>query len=160
MPHRITRSFQERFGDFLQSRGMRNTRQRDQILQLVVAQSGPFDAEQLLGQLPQAGTRARVSRPTVYRTLVELVDAGLVRKFELNGRSLYAIDTGADPSEHLYCTDCGRFEDIQIPDLAELRNRIAGDRLFQVQSHRLVIEGVCQDCRQKKRRARKRVDLI
>ncbi len=139
---------------------MRNTRQRDLILQLVVAEQGPFDAEQLLVKLPSSGSRSRVSRPTVYRTLSELVDAGLVRKFELNGRSLYAIDTGAESAEHLYCVDCQRFQDIRIPEIAELRNKLAAEQLFQVQSHRLVIDGVCQDCRQKKRRARKKVDLI
>ena len=169
MPQR-PRSFQERFGDFLQSRGMRNTRQRVQILQLVAAQSGPFDAEQLLsstveasGSKPsgsEADARERVSRPTVYRTLAELVDAGLIRKFELNGRSLYAIDTGSEPAEHLYCLECQRFLDVKIPELTDLRNRLAADQQFQVQSHRLVIDGVCQECRQKKRRARKRVDLI
>ena len=160
MPTRSTRSFQERFGDFLQSRGMRNTRQRDEILQVVVAQQGPFDAELLLAQLPQAGSRTRASRPTVYRTLTELVDAGLVRKFELKGRSLYAVDTGSEPVEHLYCTDCEQFQAIRIPELAEIRTRVAGEQLFQVVNHRLVIEGICQTCRHKKRRERKRVDLI
>jgi Fur family ferric uptake transcriptional regulator len=160
MPTRAARSFQERFGDFLQSRGMRNTRQRDDILLIVVAQQGPFDAEQLLAQLPLSGSRTRASRPTVYRTLSELVDAGLVRKFELNGRSLYAVDTGSEPVEHLYCTDCQQFQPIRIPELAELRSRVACEQLFQVLNHRLVIEGVCQACRQKKRRERKRVDLI
>lgn len=160
MPTRAARSFQERFGDFLQSRGMRNTRQREDILQIVVAQQGPFDAEQLLAKLPLSGSRTRASRPTVYRTLSELVDAGLVRKFELNGRSLYAVDTGSEPVEHLYCTDCQQFQPIRIPELAELRSRVAGDQFFHVLNHRLVIEGVCQACRQKKRRQRKRVDLI
>lgn len=160
MPTRISRSFQERFGDFLQSRGMRNTRQRDEILQIVVAQQGPFDAEQLLSQLPQTENRSRASRPTVYRTLSELVDAGLVRKFELNGRSLYAVDIGSEPFEHLYCTDCHQFQPIRIPELSELRSRVASEQQFQVLNHRLVIEGICQDCRQKKRRTKKRVDLI
>lgn len=160
MPTRVSRSFHERFGDFLQSRGMRNTRQRDEILEIVVSQPGPFDAEQLLTQLLQAGSRTRASRPTVYRTLSELLDAGLIRKFELNGRSLYAIDTGLEPVEHLFCTECQKFQSIRIPELAELRTRVAGEQLFQVLNHRLVIEGICQDCRQKKRRARKRVDLI
>jgi Fe2+ or Zn2+ uptake regulation protein len=41
-----------------------------------------------------------------------------------------------------------------------MRNRLAADHQFQVQSHRLVVDGVCHECRQKKRRARKRVDLI
>lgn len=139
---------------------MRHTRQRDQILQLVVAQAGPFDAEQLLVTLPPADSRSRVSRPTVYRTLAELVEAGLVRKFALNGRSLYAIDTGSEPAEHLYCVECQRFIDVEMPELTELRNRLAADHQFQVQSHRLVVDGICQECRQKKRRARKRVDLI
>jgi Fur family ferric uptake transcriptional regulator len=156
----LSRSFHERFGDFLQSRGMRHTRQRDQIVQLVVAQAGPFDAEQLLGRLTQAGNGASVSRPTIYRTLAELSDAGLIKKFELNGRALFAIDTGTEPTEHLYCIECQRFLQVEIPELTELRNHLAAEHQFQAQSHRLVVDGICLDCRQKRRRARKRVDLI
>jgi MFS family permease len=50
-----------------------------------------FDADQLIAQLPAKGADGYVSRPTVYRTLTEFVDAGLLRKFELNGRAVYGL---------------------------------------------------------------------
>lgn len=154
------RPLSDRFGDFLQSRGMRKTRQRELVLKVVVAQQGLFDAEQILAGLPPRGSRGHVSRPTVYRTLAEFLDAGLLRKFELDGRSLFAIDSGQQHTEHLYCTECHRFQEVHLTGLDAIREQAARSHLFQVQSHRLVIDGVCNECRQKRKRQRKRVDLI
>ena len=49
-----------------------------------------------------------VSRPTVYRTLSELVDAGLLREMVLNGRSVYEHDYGYPQHDHLHCEKCDK----------------------------------------------------
>ena len=151
---------QERFGDYLQSRQMRNTRQREFLLEVVTKQVGPFDADQLIERLPIRGKSNHVSRPTVYRTLNEFVDAGLLRKFELNGRSLYQQESGDEYHDHMYCVECKQFMAFQSETLVELRNQVAAEHQFQVQSHRLIVNGICNECRLSKRRKRRRVDLI
>ncbi len=84
----------ERFEEYLQSRGLRNTEQRKYLVEMVFSTHEHFDADQLMEQLPKKGSPNYVSRPTVYRTLKEFVDAGLLRSFELNGRSIYEHDYG------------------------------------------------------------------
>ena len=78
----VSRTPQERFEDYLQSRGMRNTEQRRILLDIVFAEHEHFDADQLIARLPKRGIEGYVSRPTVYRTLNEFVDAGLLKRFE------------------------------------------------------------------------------
>ncbi|HEX4148306.1 MAG TPA: transcriptional repressor, partial [Pirellulales bacterium] len=70
----------ERFEEFLQSRGKRVTRQRRIIVEQVFARHDHFDADDLLANLQRVVGARQVSRPTVYRTLAELVECGLLRQ--------------------------------------------------------------------------------
>ncbi len=156
----VSRSPQDRFADFLQSRGMRDTRQRQTLLAAVFKQQHHFDADQLIEQLPRRGQQNYVSRPTVYRTLGEFVEAGLLKKFDLDGRCLYEHDYGYPEHDHLLCLECRRLFEFENDALKKLVGEIALQAQFQVQSQRLIVEGVCIDCRRNHRRERKRVDLI
>ena len=158
-PVRVALTPQQRFGDYLQSRGMRNTEQRRLVLDCVFQQHDHFDADQLIDRLPVKGKPGYVSRPTVYRTLNEFVDAGLLRKFVLDGRSVYEHDYGYPQHDHLYCTKCESLIEFQSDALIQIRNEVAKANNFQVRSHRLIITGVCESCR-KRTRVRRKVDLI
>lgn len=159
-PVRVALTPQQRFGDYLQSRGMRNTDQRKALLEKVFRQHEHFDADQLMEKLPSRGKPGYVSRPTVYRTLSEFVDAGLLRKFELDGRSVYEHDYGYPEHDHLYCTKCEKLFEFQSDSLSDLCNNVAQQHGFQVRSHRLIIHGICQTCRANRRRVRRKVDRI
>jgi Fur family ferric uptake transcriptional regulator len=151
----------ERFEEYLYSRGMRNTEQRRVLVGCVFSQHDHFDADALMEKLPRKGEAGYVSRPTVYRTLSEFVDAGLLRKFELDGRAVYEHDYGYPQHDHLYCQSCQRLIEFQSGELLELRDRVARDHRFQIYGHRLIITGQCESCRQTKRkRPRRRQDRL
>ena len=151
---------QERFEEYLQSRGMRNTDQRRLLVEHVFSHHDHFDADMLIEQLPRKGEEGYVSRPTVYRTLNEFVDAGLLRKFELAGRAVYEHDYGYPQHDHLYCSQCQQLLEFQSEELLRLRDQVAREHQFRVTSHRLIITGVCDDCRRKRRRPKRKQDLI
>ncbi len=130
------------------------------MLKHVFAVHDHFDADQLMDRMPGKGEKGYVSRPTVYRTLAEFVDAGLLRKFELDGRSVYEHDYGYPQHDHLYCSSCEQLFEFQSQELIQLRQEVARQHRFQVSSHRLIITGVCHDCRNKNRRVRRKVDRI
>lgn len=150
----------ERFEEYLQSRGMRNTDQRRILVELVFSQHDHFDADALLDKLPRKGQSGYVSRPTVYRTLSEFVDAGLLRKFELDGRAVYEHDYGYPQHDHLYCVQCHKLFEFESDDLIELRDRVAHEQGFRVTGHRLIVHGVCAECVKSRRRTRRKVDLV
>ena len=150
----------ERFEEYLQSRGMRNTEQRRILVGHIFSHHQHFDADQLIAQLPAKGNPGYVSRPTVYRTLGEFVDAGLLRKFELDGRAVYEHDYGYPQHDHLYCNQCQKLIEFQSDELVELRSRVAQEQGFRVTGHRLIVYGICEECAKSKRRTRRPVDLI
>ena len=156
----VALSPRERFVEFLQSRGMRVTQQRLALVDHVFSRHEHFDADQLMEQLPPSGDPNHVSRPTVYRTLTELVDAGLLRKFVLNGRSVYEHDYGYPQHDHFHCTECNKLLEFTNDELIHLRDELGKQHQFRVTGHRLIISGICQECAQAKRRSRSRMNMI
>ena len=139
---------------------MRNTGQRRILLDVVFAQHEHFDADQLIARLPDRGDAGYVSRPTVYRTLNEFVDAGLLKRFELDGRSVYEHDYGYPEHDHFYCTLCQQLIEFQDSSLRDMIAAVSRDHQFQLRSHRLIIKGLCENCRKNRKRVRRRVDRI
>jgi len=155
----VASSPRQRFEEFLQSRGKRITRQRCEIVDEVFRQHEHFDAENLIQQLSSAAAGRRVSRPTVYRTLTELVDAGLLRAMTLGGRTVYEHDYGYPQHDHMHCEKCGKLIEFSSEVMAQLREAVGREHNFRVTGHRLIITGVCADCRAPRRQTRK-LDLV
>lgn len=159
-PVRVALTPGQRFNEYLQSRGMRSTEQRRSLIKRVFHEHDHFDADQLIEKLPRKGQKGYVSRPTVYRTLAEFVDAGLLRKFDVGGRTVYEHDYGYPQHEHLFCSTCEQLIEFQSPELNALCDDVARMHGFSVRSHRLIIVGTCEDCRSKRQRVKRPVDLI
>jgi Fur family ferric uptake transcriptional regulator len=149
----------ERYEEFLQSRGLRNTSQKKFLLDQVFNRHEHFDADLLIDQLPSRGSENYVSRPTVYRTLKEFVDAGLLHRFELDGRSMYELNYGYPEHDHLYCTKCRQLIEFTSEELVRLRDQVARTHRFRVKDHRLIIQGICDACA-KQRSVGRRQDRV
>ena len=140
----------ERFTQFLQSRGKRVTEQRRLIVEQVFSHHDHFDADELMGHLAGLIAERKVSRPTVYRTLAELVEAGMLRKMTLAGRSVFEHDYGYPRHDHLYCQVCNQLIEFHSDALERLRDKVARQYGFQVLGHRMFVTGVCRECRRRR----------
>jgi Fur family transcriptional regulator, ferric uptake regulator len=149
----------ERFEEFLQSRGKRITVQRRIIVQQVARRHEHFDADQLLADLAKVADHRKVSRPTVYRTLAEMTEAGLLRKMDLSGRAVYEHDYGYPQHDHLYCQQCHKLIEFSSDDLLKLVDAVSREHQFRVLGHRFIITGQCSDCR-RARQANRRLELV
>ena len=144
---RVHLSPEERFSQFLQKQGKRVTQQRRLIVEQVFSHHDHFDADELIEHLQELIQRREVSRPTVYRTLGELVEAGLLRKMNLGGRGIYEHDYGYPRHDHLYCQVCNNLIEFHSDAIERVRNRVALQHDFHVISHRLFVTGICAECR-------------
>jgi Fur family ferric uptake transcriptional regulator len=156
----VSLSPQERFEEYLQSRGKRITQQRRALVEFIFERHDHFDADELIESLSQRKEGERISRPTVYRTLNELVEAGLLRTMMLGGRAVYEHDYGYPQHDHLHCQICNKLIEFQSDELAEIRDAVARQHNFRVTGHRLIITGVCHDCSRKRHRGKSPLDLI
>ncbi len=143
----------------MQSRGLRQTSQRKFLIAEVFRAHDHFDADELMERLPRKGEDNYVSTATVYRTLREFVDAGLLKCFQLDGRTVYDFDYGYPQHDHLYCTSCRQLIEFQSDELLKLRDEVASSEGFRVSSHRFIVQGICRECTKNRRKKRKQ-DLV
>jgi Fur family ferric uptake transcriptional regulator len=109
-----------------------------------------FDADELMEHLRPLVAQRKVSRPTVYRTLAELVEGGMLRKMALGGRSVYEHEYGYPSHDHLYCQNCNQLIEFQSAELERIRDAVAKQHRFQVLGHRMFVTGICAECRRQR----------
>lgn len=137
------------FGNFLKSKGLSSTKQRNFILREVFRNHGHFEAEDIVDALKRR--KSRVSRATVYRTLTHLEECNLIRTVDLgHGHSHYEHTLGHTHHEHLYCEQCGKIVEFSDTILEEQINRIAESNRFYLTNHTVQMFGICYTCRTKK----------
>lgn len=126
-------------------RGLRFTRQRRRVLELVWTSHKPVGAYDILDQLNQAG--AKVAPPTVYRALDFLIEADLVHRLD----SLNAFVGCPDPSnphtrQFLICRECHSVAELDDSEVDELVRQRAAKLGFEALEQTLEIEGICSNC--------------
>ena len=119
----VSLSPQERFAEYLQSRGKRITQQRRSLVDFIFERHDHFDADELIANLRRQHEGDKISRPTVYRTLNELVEAGLLRKMTLGGRAVYEHDYGYPQHDHLHCQMCDKLIEFSSDELQQTPRR-------------------------------------
>ena len=122
----------------LRAEGLKYTPERARILDAVVETDEPFQAEQLQGRLRTAGVR--VSKATVYRTIKLLQQAGVIQQVLVDAeQSHYQLAWGRGATGLLVRVDTQELEQLDVPELAAIRDRVCAQRGLKAQGVRLVI---------------------
>ena len=131
----------------LSEHGVRNTRQRYAILQVLLDSAVPISAERIHTQTKEVD--ASINLSTVYRFLDMLVEKGLAtRSFNLeHGRGTFEL-SNPHHRHHLTCTHCGAIQVIAQCPLEDLCISLEVDTGFKVTGHRIELFGLCKECRQ------------
>jgi len=107
VPHTSKDQFaiaQARYAEFLKRNKMFLTKERTALLEFIFAQAGHFSADELLYEMQRTGLKA--SRATLYRTLSQLVEAGVLSESDFgHGHTHYEIDMDDTPHMHLVSLD-------------------------------------------------------
>jgi Fur family ferric uptake transcriptional regulator len=149
----------DKFREFLLTKRMRLTPEREAVVTAVYAAHEHFDADVWVEKLERR--KGGASRSTVYRTLGLLEEAGLIRKVaRSNDREVYEHDYGYPHHDHLICKKCGDMIEFPNDAIAEVLERIAEDRGFRMTGHRLEVDGVCANCSRPPQRQHRKLDMI
>lgn len=135
---------QNKLNEFVKSKGLRKTPQRDAIVACIFATDDHFTADELWDRARNANLKA--SRATIYRTLNLLLEAELLHEIDLGeDTKTYDPNFHDSPSHnHLICIDCGKvleFEDSHIELLNDCITRRMG---FRPKQQSIRIEANCE----------------
>ena len=137
----------ERLDTYLASKGLRQTSQRNELVEEIFKDNEHFTVEELIEQLK--AQRINASRATVYRTVKLLVDSGLLVEVELgDGVTTYDPNFVDSPTHnHLVCVDCGQVKEFHDAHLDMLNDCISRRMGYQPVKKSLRIEACCDKLR-------------
>jgi Fur family ferric uptake transcriptional regulator len=131
----------------LKERGVRLTRQRQILLDLIDQTGQHLDAERLCQLAKEKDPK--LNRVTVYRTLKMLKEGGLVDELDLmhyGGDQHYYETHLKQAHAHVICLRCGKVEEFFGEPLQRLRKQIEIHTGFQVLLARTEVGGYCAHC--------------
>jgi Fur family ferric uptake transcriptional regulator len=132
----------------LAQRGVRLTRQRKILLDLLDKTGLHLDAERLYQLAKEKDPK--LNRVTVYRTLKLLKEGGLVDELDLmhqKGEQHYYETRRKQEHAHIICLGCGKVEEFFGEPLQRLRKQIETHFGFQIVLARTEVGGYCSHCR-------------
>ena len=132
----------------LQKSGLKNTKHRTAILELLEQNDQPVTAEQLYAEMRSENVPVNLS--TVYRTLDTLCEKELITKLTIEGgaKALFEFNNNLH-RHHLICLGCKKILTIENCPLGDYEQKLAGKTHFSITGHKLDLYGFCPDCRRK-----------
>ncbi len=132
------------FREFLKRRGLRNTREREIIVRAIFSRYDHFDVDQLYLSLKKKGG---VSKPSIYRTIPLLIEAGLITEVFLeDGHMHYEHIYGREHHSHFRCRNCRKIVEFHDPRLDEIERELGARHGFTTEGHKMEIYGLCSSC--------------
>lgn len=131
----------------LKEKGVRLTRQRELLLELIDKSGEHLDADGLFELAKQRDPK--LNRVTVYRTLKMLKKGGLVDELDLmhyGGDQHYYETRMKQEHAHVICLRCGKVEEFFGEPLQRLRRQIESHFGFHILLARTEVGGYCSHC--------------
>jgi len=129
-------------------RGIKNTRQRNLIYDILKHNEVPVTAEYIYMRLMEANNP--ISLSTVYRILDVFVSKGLALKthFSNEDKAMYEIDR-VDHKHYLICVCCKKIIALDYCPLKVYEKSLEQKTCFDITGHKLQIYGRCPECKHK-----------
>ncbi len=137
---------QVKFKKFLSSKGLKLTRERNEIIREILRMKAHFDPDELYLRLKNKG--AKVSKASIYRTIPLLVESGLIEEVvKIDKHAHYERVSENAHHDHMICVKCGRVIEFYSPHLEMVQNDVCRKEGFSGVRHTLEILGYCRRCR-------------
>jgi Fur family ferric uptake transcriptional regulator len=133
------------FKALMSTRGLRRTRVRESLLEVLADRSGAMSAPEILEVLMDSG---RVNKVTVYRILEDFTRCGILRRVPAEGRAArYELACEHHPPHpHFQCHACGTVQCLEAIPLERVWSAIKGPRGNRAERMEIRVGGLCRKC--------------
>ncbi len=134
------------FSEYIKKQGLRNTKQREEILEAFLSSGGHITADEILEKVRKKDSS--IGYATVHRNLALLLDSGLAEEIKIGkGKTRYEQMHRREHHDHLICLKCGQFIEVRDENIEKLQDELAEKNEFEPVRHKLEIYGYCRHCR-------------
>jgi len=139
------KTYKKIFNSLLKEKGLKLTKPRNIILEAVFHTHSHFNVDELYDSIRKK--KEHVSRPTVYRTIPLLLEAGLIKKsFTQDDKEHYEYIFGHHEHIHLICLECGTVIELENEELQAKLDELASEQNFQMTEKNVLVKGICSKC--------------
>ncbi len=132
----------------LKRKGLKNTRRRAAILDILEKQKQPATAEQIFLKMNRFGVSTSLS--TVYRELDRLVEENMAVKVEFPESSKALFEYNRMVHKHyLVCLGCRKMISLDSCPLKDYEKQLEKQTHFKITDHSLNLYGYCPECQAK-----------
>jgi Fur family ferric uptake transcriptional regulator len=138
---------QQSFSDYLKSRKLRHTAERNAIFTKICRTRNLFTPDTIRKQLED--DHFHVSRASVYNTIELLLDAKIVVRHQFTSAIIqYELKCIAEQHHHTICTSCGAVGEIKND---KINSPFSGYKIpkFALEYYTLYFYGICSKCKYK-----------
>ena len=122
----------------------KRSRQREAILEVVQSTKCHPTADWVYSEVRKV--IPNISLGTVYRNLSMLSENGTIQKLHI-GTSSEHFDGNPDVHYHVYCTQCGRIDDIEAKPFEKFNSWAADMYDGEIFEHQTMFTGRCSQCK-------------
>lgn len=134
------------YSNILKREGLKNTKHRNAILEVLENNDQPITAEHIFLELKEKKTSINLS--SVYRILESLVSKGLVIKSNITGDNKASYELKRlEHKHHLICSGCKKMFSVDGCPLEEYEKQLKAKMDFDITGHKLEIFGFCKECK-------------
>ena len=130
------------FNDKLKLAKLKVTSARMAVLEILDG-SSPLSAQDIIDRLELQ--KVSVDPVTVYRSLDQFVDKGLVKQVNFN-EGKFRYELAGDHHHHLVCTGCDKVIPVEDCRIESGVQKQADEHGFEISHHSLEFFGKCQGC--------------
>jgi Fur family transcriptional regulator, ferric uptake regulator len=129
----------------LKQLGLKNTKQRQALLEVLMSQVHPINAETCYILLNQQQHSINLS--TIYRTLEQFTQLGLIEKSysSLTAGYVYTFKSGHH-RHYMLCVKCQQMFPLDVCPMHDIIESIEHTYGFKVNAHQLELSGICRSC--------------
>jgi len=138
--------FMLKFKDTMKSLGLNNSVQREYVLKILFNSEIHLSADALLNEVKKEYS-VTMGIATVYRILNLLEELHIVNSISIDGNEskVYELNL-VSHHDHMVCTQCNKIVEFFDAELEKLQENVALTNGFTLQSHNMLLYGVCKEC--------------
>ena len=136
----------ERFKKILKESGLKYTRQREIVLNILYHSDTHYTPESLYAEARRKAPEVNVGIATIYRTLNLLENAEMVTSLSFGAAGKKFELANKPHHDHLICKNCGKIVEFENSIVERQQALIAKEHKFKLTGHLMQLYGICETC--------------
>ncbi len=139
-----------KFRKLVRSLGLNNSNQREYVLKILFECDEHLSAEDIALKVKET-YNLNIGIATVYRIISLLEEMNIIKGILIDGMDSKVYELNIlSHHDHLVCVKCGKIVEFFDAELEKIQELIANENGFEMESHNMILYGICGECRDKK----------